>query len=277
MPQETRDLLHDYFFTLQRQGSPRATRIVAGFSADRAMFTTELKDDDTDLVESPACHTKIALYRSFLVEHGYMLQVDHKSRPISCTKDGEECPVLVSWATFLAYWKVNFPKVVIQSASEDICDDCVIFANSHCYLTRRRRGIADGEDSDEEDATTMALQDPDEDLKLRDAEEDVIMAAGHHVKMAREQRELFNAKKIEAREHASSLRPQSQRTYTFVGDFAQNMYLPNFSAEQPGSTYYFSPLNMYPFGIVDASTEPTLLTAYIYSEGTLHLLVLLFC
>ena len=242
---------------------------MAGFSADRSTFITELKDGDADLVELQACHTKRALYRSFLTEHGYKLQVDHKSRPLSCTKDGEECPVLVSWASFLAYWKVNFPKVVIQSASEDICDDCVIFANSHRYLKRRRRGIADGEESDdEEDTTPMALQDPAEDVKLRDAEEDVILAAGHHVKMAREQRELFNTKKIEAREHASSLRPQGQRTYTFVGDFAQNMYLPNFSAEQPGLTYYFSPLNMYPFGIVDASTEPTLLTTYIYSEGT---------
>jgi hypothetical protein len=55
------------------------------------------------------------------------------------------------------------------------------------------------------------------------------------------------------------------------------MYIPNFAAtEQPGATYYYSPLNIYPFGVVDASTEPTLLTAFIFSEGKLTLLLRFF-
>jgi hypothetical protein len=45
------------------------------------------------------------------------------------------------------------------------------------------------------------------------------------------------------------------------------MYLPNFAAEQPGATYYYSPLNVYPFGIVDCSTNPSKLTAMIFYEG----------
>ena len=53
------------------------------------------------------------------------------------------------------------------------------------------------------------------------------------------------------------------------------MYLPNFSAEQPGATYYYSPLNVYPFGSVDGSTEPTELTGHFYYEGTSLLLMLL--
>ena len=40
-----------------------------------------------------------------------------------------------------------------------------------------------------------------------------------------------------------------------------------FAEEQPGATYYFSPMNVYPFGIVDCSTEPSQLTAYCYYEG----------
>ena len=83
--------------------------------------------------------------------------------------------------------------------------------------------------------------------------------------MARKQRELFNTKKQLARDSINS-EPEN-RTYTYVTDFAQNMYLPNFAAEQPGATYYYSPLNVYPFGVVDSSIEPTELTAHMFYEG----------
>ena len=89
--------------------------------------------------------------------------------------------------------------------------------------------------------------------------------AARHVSMARKQRELFNAKKELAKSTATL--PARDRVYTFVADFAQNMYLPNFAAEQPGATYYYSPLNVYPFGIVDASKTPTELTAHVFYEG----------
>jgi hypothetical protein len=59
----------------------------------------------------------------------------------------------------------------------------------------------------------------------------------------------------------------------FFQHFAQNMYLPNFAAEQPGATYCYSPLNAYPFGIVDCSTQPSQLTAMMFYEGTIHLLL----
>jgi len=34
-------------------------------------------------------------------------------------------------------------------------------------------------------------------------------------------------------------------------DMGQNLQLPNFPAEQPGDTYYLSPLTIYLVGIVD--------------------------
>ena len=99
--------------------------------------------------------------------------------------------------------------------------------------------------------------------------------AAKHVMMARRQRLLFIKKKEDAKRDAKKKVKQDECVYTFVADFAQNMYLPNFNAEQPGATYYYSPLNVYPFGIVDGSTEPTELTAHVYYEGTLLLLMLL--
>ena len=83
--------------------------------------------------------------------------------------------------------------------------------------------------------------------------------------MAQKQRTLFNQKKIEAKETANNF--MVDRVFTFVADYAQNMYLPNFASEQPGEVYYYSPLNVYPFGIVDAAVEPSHLTALIYFEG----------
>jgi hypothetical protein len=42
------------------------------------------------------------------------------------------------------------------------------------------------------------------------------------------------------------------------------MYLPNFEGEQPGETYYYSPLNCYVLGMVDAAIGK--LAAYTYFE-----------
>ena len=51
----------------------------------------------------------------------------------------------------------------------------------------------------------------------------------------------------------------------FVGDYCQNMGLPHFGNEQPGETYYYSPLGIYIFGIVNYATEK--MNAYVYHEG----------
>ena len=51
----------------------------------------------------------------------------------------------------------------------------------------------------------------------------------------------------------------------FVCDYAQNLDMPHFGCEQPGDTYYFSPLTINVFGIVDYSLEE--LDAYVYTEG----------
>ena len=42
-------------------------------------------------------------------------------------------------------------------------------------------------------------------------------------------------------------------------DYGQNMQVPIFNNEQPGSTYYFSPLSVYNLGMVDH--------AHVYDDG----------
>ena len=76
--------------------------------------------------------------------------------------------------------------------------------------------------------------------------EATISAAGEHVRMAKDQREYVNQKMEEAA--ATQLNEPSERVWTFIGDYAQNLQLPNFGCEQPGETYYYSPLNILCFG-----------------------------
>jgi hypothetical protein len=238
--------LNEYFFSLARLGQPRATKIVRVLSADNAIVATELVAGVPELIELPACNTKRALYRSFLLLQGWEVSFDNRSR-----MQANLSPP-ISWPTFCSFWKQHYPHVVIQPASEDLCDDCVVFANRHKYVSeiRKAAGIHHGDDQRLEE------------------EEDLVLHAAKHVEMARKQRMLFVAKKEEAKLHSETNMAMVNRTYTFVADFAQNMYVPNFAAEQPGATYYFSPLNVYPFGVVDTSTSPTMLTAFVYSEGT---------
>ena len=55
-------------------------------------------------------------------------------------------------------------------------------------------------------------------------------------------------------------------SFCLVVDYAQNLGLPHFGGEQPGDTYYYSPLAVYCFGVVDTSCTPEVLHCYGYTE-----------
>ena len=53
-----------------------------------------------------------------------------------------------------------------------------------------------------------------------------------------------------------------------VVDFCQNLALPNLVADQPGETYYFSPLGVYCFSVADVSlSDQAYLNAFVFHEG----------
>jgi hypothetical protein len=93
--------------------------------------------------------------------------------------------------------------------------------------------------------------------------EQIVINAAKPVMMARKQQLLFIKKKEDVKCDASAKKKQDEHACTFVADFAQNMYLPNFSAEQPGATHSYSPLNVFPFGVIDGGTDLTEVTAHI--------------
>ena len=166
------------------------------------------------------------------------------------SKDKDNTPVdCPSWYKFHTYWQQNYPHLVLSRPREDICGDCFVFANSYKYCQPATSSEV------EEEAAIAHMK----------KQEDVVLKAAEHVRAADLQRELFQKKSEEA--IATRDNNPQERVYCFVADYSQSLYLPNFAGEQPGETYYYSPLNYNAFGIVDCSKKPTELACYVDHEG----------
>jgi hypothetical protein len=69
---------------------------------------------------------------------------------------------------------------------------------------------------------------------------------------------------------ATSKKDPLEKVYTFVVDYGQNMELSSYNSEQPGCTYYFSPLTVFNLGVVNHAHE------YNYGRMSEHMHVHLF-
>jgi hypothetical protein len=58
----------------------------------------------------------------------------------------------------------------------------------------------------------------------------------------------------------------SERVLTLIYDYAKNGEFPSFGSEQPGEMYYFSPLTIKNFGVVNTSKAKDEATVYCYDE-----------
>ena len=87
----------------------------------------------------------------------------------------------------------------------------------------------------------------------------MLLQAAVHIKMARAQRALYQAKVADAIADATAEKEHLVRRYTFVVDYGQNMELSMYNKEQPGCTYYFSPMSNYNLGVVNH--------AHVYNDG----------
>jgi hypothetical protein len=266
---QAHDWIDSFLSRLEEQAAPRATRIVRFLNRD-GNLAQETRDDDEDILDLPCHCTKLGLYKQFLMEHGWQFVYDPKNRLLDkvAIEGMEQVPndptFLPSIKTFLKHWKEEFPKLRIQKAAADICDECFVFANQVRYKERLTGKI--GKEALEDDATDDDI--PAEAILAKEgdmlATEALIKKAAEHVDKQQKQRKLFNELKQKARSTASKSKPL--QTHTFVADFAQNMGVPNLAGEQPGKAYYLSPLNGFVFGIVDCSKEKTTLSAHTYFE-----------
>jgi hypothetical protein len=189
---------------------------------------------------------------------------------------------------------------------EDICKDCYAFSNRHRYLANHTMGCNDDDGKGNDNNSSNGERSSDgcsnegsnndgsnnfSDVGVRtmgntdlhcleaastmteEQRELMLLQAAVHIKMARAQRALYQAKVADAIADATAEKEHLVRRYTFVVDYGQNMELPVYNKEQPGCKYYFSPMSIYNLGVVnhahgyDDGQVSEHLHCHVYSEG----------
>lgn len=79
--------------------------------------------------------------------------------------------------------------------------------------------------------------------------------AREHVRAYQVQRDESKCIVSLAKLDIANLLPSLCRRRVLTIDMGQNLNLPNFEGEQPGDTYYMSPLTVLLFGVVENATE----------------------
>lgn len=274
------DDLRFYFECIKVVGEPRATRFVR-----EATGTTTLRDDK-DTIDLPTYMTQRGLYKDFCWHRGVKVTSSNKGAITHMERDDRQwvdsgsapspCPSL---PTFLSFWRREYANMRIRKPARDVCGLCYSFMinnKKRLLLQRKDTNVANdadgynsasssGSESGSTNNTNNNRLTPEQ---LEELEKDIIDTSTH-VKDARAQREYVNElKNIAVQSNsAESDTPHSQRTYLFYFDYAQNVQCPQFGSEQPGETYYYSPLNINVFGIVDSNGDTEALTAYCFHEG----------
>jgi hypothetical protein len=175
----------------------------------------------------------------------------------------------------LSYWKDKYPNLKIRASSEDICSECHIVTIRYKYKTFRdltRDGcVSFSPDSAELLNAIRADSTAYEDDNDADADDVALLkVALEHVVAAKAQRELHRRKNNESSAARATLPalPRKQQVHSYTGDYCQNASMPQVGADQPGETYYYSPLIVPIFGIAEPnlSDENDHLHAYVYYE-----------
>jgi hypothetical protein len=109
--------------------------------------------------------------------------------------------------------------------------------------------------------------------QIKEAKENLIRECALHIEMVRAQRLLYQRLEKAAVDDAKDAVEHTKRRYTLTCDFGQIMPCPCYNSNQPGCTYYYTPLNIYNFGVVDHShdygnrTIGNHMHCHVYHEG----------
>eukprot|EP00957_Ditylum_brightwellii_P029800 2254075-Ditylum_brightwellii.AAC.2 len=240
--------------------APRATQVVRGELGNL------LHDDDLELLELSTSVSKRSLYYQFCFERGVIVyHVDSNGKlknyptPNGVEKDKPEWPTgtktktICDWGVFLNFWKKHYNHLPCASVENNENDD---------------RPVEESEDENDND-DNQAPHLPHQHALGFEPQEEVVREAYLNVVQADKQRELANKKIANAREDNQNNAPHHLRWYCFIMDYSQNLDLPHYGSEQPVKTYYYCPLNINQFGIVDPSDESLKerLYAFVYHEG----------
>ena len=273
----------DYLYELYRdEGESHATRII------RMETSIGVRDHNWTIMHLPSYYTKRKIYERFCFISGWEVKsasdgsyppvTEFKERTndhdchgddrLSLWPEGSESKPVCSWHTFLRCWKYYLPNLKIRPSSLDTCDLCNEYAK---YISGLRMNQLDRfqsflsndplicPDTGEDSLLSRGFGD------LQESRENVVLLASEHVAAARAQKE-FAQTKVDAADESLNESNPTKRTVTLVMDFCQNLDLPHLGGEQPGDTYYYSPVWLYCLGIVDVAEDR--LYAYLYDESS---------
>ena len=295
--QDFEEQLTEHFEELKREAEPIATRYVREITGE-----TSLRDDNDELLFLPPYLTVRGCYAKFCFEkRGVKISTTNKGAvKKSPAKTGDDVQSVPAWSAYCTYWKDRYPTLKVRKPTEDICSYCYKFYNLHKFKSNANSATEDSttgretadtnieaqvddehDDDDEAQQATGENADTTTDLtaavsvaESTAAMEKAILDAADHVRRARAMRAFVNEKIDSCRQHRQQGVQHSDRIYTFIADFCQNMELPYFGKEQPGDTYYLTPSKLEGFGVADVSKPTTVLenTAdhlyfHCYKEG----------
>ena len=268
--------LRDHFTVLEGYAEPQATRYVREVTGE----VTE-RDNDDKAIFLPTAMSKAHCYRRYCHDRGYKVITNNKGvRKLEprddFTGDRKDC---IPYASYFRHWCSEFPHLKVGNPSEIICTFCFMFANRHKYRTYRNATSPAIAESSANGATASSDREVDSDIAVTggpvidasevsdnpptEQQEQELLEAARHVRMARVQRKRFQ-------EHIATAR-SNPSVKTLVVDYGQNMQLPWFGSNQPGSTYYYTPLNVYNLGVVDvAHNGDDRLYCHVYTESEGH-------
>ena len=168
----------------------------------------------------------------------------------------------VSLTMYYYKWKQGYPHLKVSRPAEDIWQYCFAFCNCHRYLANHSSLFGDsGNGNEDEDELLITLEldkanvvddvsavnnvagvgnsaedQPDSAANpIAEEREKLLLESASHIQMAWTQRALYQEKVAAAVKSAKVGVLHSERTYTFVVDYGQNMELPVYNEEQPGS------------------------------------------
>ena len=281
-----KDDLLIFFENMQQLAAPTSTRVV------REETGSGLRDGEEKVVELPSLFSKRGMYQRFCSECGWRIETSVRGKIKAFPVDGSNQKPICTWSKFMKVWDDEYPNLRLAKPREDICSECHAYHNRFKYLTNRTNNNSSSETNEDDyycytissninsneekkveekdDGEINNLSSALSNLKLEENEEiaersATLEAASVHVKRATIQRNLANNFISQAIE--GKTKPHHQRSYTFIGDSLQNISLPHYGFSQPGDTYYYSPLNVNVFGLVDCSEPGGTLSAHVYDEG----------
>jgi hypothetical protein len=251
--EEARPALSAYFKEIGKmRGEPYATRFV------REITGIGVRDAQVDVVELPSSSTQRDMYKEFCYQQGYTVKASAKgdygklsdlelrTHDDEWTEDDEPGPVC-DWRCFRDFWEESFAFIRIRPQSEDTCGECYIYKNRAKYKQPVPEDDSDDEGLSEEQWEEKAFA---------------------HVEQAACQRKNIIDRTTNATADANDDVPHHERRFMIIIDYAQNVCEPHFGEEQPGATFYYTPKNIFIFGVTDLTVTPSQLYAYAYEEET---------